>query len=228
MDARPSKRMTSAISKLAGSFETQVTIVSGRDIASLLELFKDFDHSLLNWSGAHGMQVRFSGSSRVQSARTLPCIASLRDEISLITSQYPCFILEDKGLSFALHYRKCSGKILCLLEKIEKIISRYQEKYPIEVMQMKKVIEVKPKGINKGNTINTIISRYDDSRDFLTICIGDDVTDEYLFQANPEGINIKVGDLRGPGTAAGYYLQGVSDVYWFLKEVSRLRNGSLS
>jgi trehalose-phosphatase len=98
MDARPSGRMTGAISKLADSSNTQVTIVSGRDIASLLELFKSFDHSLLNWSGAHGMQVRFSGSSKVQSADTLPCISILKNEVSSAISQYPCFILEDKGL----------------------------------------------------------------------------------------------------------------------------------
>jgi trehalose 6-phosphate phosphatase len=228
MDARPSQRIIGVISRLAGSPKTQVTIVSGRDITSLLELFKGFDHSILNWSGAHGMQIRFRGTSKVQSGGTLPCIASLKDEISMLTGQYPCFILEDKGLSFALHYRKCPGKMLHLLKKAEKIIARYQEENPIEVMQMKKVIEVKPKGINKGNTIHAILSRHGDPGDFLNICMGDDVTDEYLFQANPEGINIKVGDPRGPETSAGYYLKGVSDVYWFLKEVSRLRNGSLS
>ena len=228
MDARPSQRIIGVISRLAGSPKTQVTIVSGRDITSLLELFKGFDHSILNWSGAHGMQIRFRGTSKVRSGGTLPCIASLRDEISMITGKYPCFILEDKGLSFALHYRKCSGKTLQILEKAEKIIARYKKEDPIEVMHMKKVIEVKPAGINKGNTINTIISRYDDSGDILTICIGDDVTDEYLFQANPIGINIKVGDLQGPETSAGYYLKGVSDVYWFLKEVSRLRYSSPS
>jgi trehalose-phosphatase len=123
-----------------------------------------------------------------------------------------------------LHYRKCPEKILKLLVSVEKLIAGCQKDNPIEVMHMKKVIEVKPAGINKGNTINAIISHYGGSGDFLNICIGDDVTDEYLFQANPAGINIKVGDPSGPETSAGYYLKGVSDVYWFLKEVSRLRH----
>jgi trehalose-phosphatase len=169
------------------------------------------------------MQIRFAGSSKTRSAGTISCIASLKDEISHIIGQYPCYILEDKGLSFALHYRKCQGSRLELLDRIESLIAGYRKDNPIEVMHMKKVIEVKPAGINKGNAINAIISFYNDPRDFLTICVGDDVTDEYLFKANPDGINIKVGEPHGSETLAGYCLKGVGDVYWFLKKVCRLR-----
>jgi len=228
MDARPSKRMLNILSKLAAGPRIYITIVSGRDIASLLELFKGFDHSILNWSGTHGMQIRFRGSRKVESAGTLPCITSLKDEISIIIRQCPCFILEDKKLSFALHYRKCSGKALQHLDRIKRLIAGYRKENPIEVMNMKKVIEVKPAGTNKGNAVNAIISYYSNAGDYLSICMGDDVTDEYLFQANPGGINIKVVSVPEHETSAGYFLKGVSDVYWFLKEVSRLRYGTLS
>ena len=219
MDARPSGRIKHTLLKLVRDPRTSVTIVSGRDINSLLELFNSFDISGLNWAGTHGMQIRFTGSDRVRSSRELPIIAELKGRISEIIDRYPCFDLEDKGLSFALHYRKCPETVLFLLEQARKLIERYRRSHPVEVLDMKKVIEVKPAGLNKGDTIGAVLNHYGAAENTLCICIGDDITDEYLFRSNPEGINIKVGAGPEPVTAASYYLKGVSDVFWFLKTI---------
>jgi trehalose-phosphatase len=223
MDARPSKRIKDILSGLSSDPGNIVTIVSGRNIGSLLELFKGFDLTALNLSGTHGMEIRFSGSTGIQSVKPLPCITEIKDQVSRMIRSHPCFGLEDKGLAFALHYRRCPGPELVRLDKIKSLIDKYRENFPIEVLYMKKVIEVKPAGINKGNTVEAVVSHYGSPEDSLVICVGDDVTDEYLFRANPGGINVKVGDPAGAGTSAGYYLKGISDVCWFLRSISRLR-----
>lgn len=203
-----------------------ITIVSGRHIESLFSLFSSFDHADVNWSGVHGIQTRFSGSSNTLTAKTLPEIPILKDKISEIVREYPCYIVEDKEASFSLHYRKCNDKSLDLLKPIKKVLQEYVDDRRLDILYMKKVIEIKPAEINKGNTIGTINSKYGFSEDSINICIGDDVTDEDLFTANTEGINIKVGIDINTSTDAGYYLKGVSDVYWFLNMISRIRKTS--
>ena len=216
MDARPSGRIRKVMSELAGHPKIIITIVSGRDIKSLLELFGGFDTSQVNWSGAHGMQMRFCGSDSTLFEKAPPEIISVKNEINDIIGPYPCFNLEDKKIAFALHYRKCPQKFLFVLDRAEEILNRHMTGNNLDVLKMKKVIEVKPAGVSKGDTVGAVLAKYGCQDGSINICIGDDLTDEYLFMANPEGINIKVGKHKGLHTAAGYFLKGVSDVYWFL------------
>jgi len=44
-----------------------ITIVSGRSMDDLLGLFKDFDTSRINWSGVHGLQMKFGSNAMIQS-----------------------------------------------------------------------------------------------------------------------------------------------------------------
>lgn len=226
MDARPSGRIKKIISKLAGDPHIRITIVSGRKISSLIELFENFDIAAINWSGAHGIQMRFENSSVIRFGKALPEMLDIKKEISGMISPYPCYQLEDKKVSFALHYRKCPDRALHLLVPIKRLLNKYTQNKSIEVLHMKKVIEVKPAGVNKGNTLEAVNARYSDFENFVNICIGDDVTDEYLFLANPGGINIKVGKDKNVDTAAGYYLKGVSDVYWLLNKIHLRSRGS--
>lgn len=81
---------------------------------------------------------------------------------------------------------------------------------------MKKVIEVKPEGTNKGNAVCTVNRKYKKNIPSLNICLGDDVTDEYLFKSNISGINIKVGKVVHQGSKAEYYLKNIKEVHHFL------------
>lgn len=51
---------------------------------------------------------------------------------------------------------------------------------PIDILQGKKAIEVRPQGINKGASIKKILS-VETEVDFV-LCIGDDKTDEDMFE----------------------------------------------
>ena len=222
--ARPSKRIKKIISALADDPDMTTTIVSGRSMDDLLGLFNDFDTSRINWSGVHGLQMKFGSNAMIQSEKissVLPKIFKIKKELSGIVNKYPCYIFEDKGVSFALHYRKCpKGAIMFLDSIIKDHLKKYEQDKSVEVLHMKKVIEVKPAGINKGDTIEAVRGRsVKDNFSSINICIGDDITDEYLFRANPGGINIKVGKEKSRKVAAEYFLNGISEVYWFLDKI---------
>ncbi len=71
--------------------------------------------------------------------------------------------------------------------------------------------------IDKGKIIE-IIKRESDTQDkSLTICIGDDKTDEFLFKNNAGGINIKVAKTFDADSLASFYLKNTIEVFNFLK-----------
>lgn len=196
-----------------------MTIVSGRTIYGLLDFFQDLDTETINWSGVHGGQIKYAGSEISIPANiknTLPVISALKEKVTKIISNTPCYTIEDKGLSFALHYRRCEDEDLSHLRKINSILFEFIKDKPIELLQMKKVIEVKPKGINKGNVVDNINRKYKKNIPLLNICLGDDATDEYLFESNISGINIKVGESEYLDSEAEYYLKDVKEVHRFL------------
>jgi len=218
-DAVPSIKVKRLISRLANIPKIVLTIVSGRTIYNLLDFFQDLDTETINWSGVHGGQIKYAGSeisipAKIKNA--LPGIVGLKEKVTKIINDIPCYTIEDKGLSFALHYRRCRDKDLTHLRKINPILFEYIKDRPIELMQMKKVVEVKPKGINKGNAVDTINRKYKKNIPSLNICLGDDVTDEYLFKSNTSGINIKVGESEYLDSEAEYYLKDIKEVHQFL------------
>ena len=176
---------------------------------------------MINWSGVHGGQIKYIGcddisiTSKIKEA--LPEMIKLKEKVSKIINDIPCYIIEDKGLSFALHYRRCKDKDLIQIKRINSILSEYIKGKPIEFMKMKKVIEIKPEGINKGIAVEAINRKYKENIPSINICIGDDLTDEYLFGANTHGVNIKVGANKFFDSEAEYFLKDIKEVHQFLE-----------
>jgi len=81
---------------------------------------------------------------------------------------------------------------------------------------MKKVIEIIPTNIDKGQVIKVIKKREEYTENSLIACIGDDLTDEYLFKENLNGINIRVTKKIKNKTFASYFLKNTTEVFNFL------------
>ncbi|MCG2790130.1 MAG: HAD hydrolase family protein, partial [Actinomycetia bacterium] len=96
-------------------------------------------------------------------------------------------------------------------------INFYEKNNPIKVMMMKKVIEIIPTNIDKGQVIKVITKREGCTENSLIVCIGDDLTDEYLFKENMKGINIKVAKKIKNKTSASYFLKNTTEVFNFLR-----------
>ena len=89
--------------------------------------------------------------------------------------------------------------------------------YPAETTKFYKeikVIEIKSPDCNKGSEVGRLLAnrRYD-----FVIAMGDDTTDEDMFQALPKSaIAIKIGSVS---EAANYHLSAQSDVLPFLRSL---------
>jgi trehalose 6-phosphate synthase/phosphatase len=217
--AVPPDRIKKLLSKLSLNDNLIVTIVSGRTVDKLLEFFKDIDTGRLNWIGVHGAQYKYRRSGirlSPEAKKAVPLIRNLISELTNMTGNIPCIFIEDKKISMSLHYRKCGRSELSKISGLINIIEDFVKDKPLDYLNMKKVIEVKHKKINKGNSIGTIKSKYKNHIPSINICIGDDMTDKYLFDSNDNGINIKVGADNIEGLETEYYLRNVDEVYSFL------------
>jgi trehalose 6-phosphate synthase/phosphatase len=217
--AVPPDRIKELLLKLSLNENLIVTIVSGRTVSNLLEFFKDIDTGRLNWIGVHGAQHKYKGSGielSPEAKKAVPLIRRLKSKLTNMTGNIPCIFIEDKKISIALHYRKCGKKELSKIPMFTDMIEDFIADKPLDYLDMKKVIDVKPKNINKGSSLKIIKSKYRNLVPSINVCIGDDITDKYLFDSNNEGINIKVGADRIKGLETEYYLKNMSEVYSFL------------
>ena len=111
-----------------------------------------------------------------------------------------------------------------MVQQFQIIIDACKEQgLPIEVIHGKKVIEVRPSGINKGRALRSLFA--ESVQPLLPVYVGDDVTDEDAFRAvNTRGISILVADPPHPSTAQ-YYLHDSDEVLAFLSQLGSLRRG---
>jgi len=228
--AIPSPELKKIILKLDKSKNIITTIVSGRSIRDLLNFFGNLSLKRTNWVGSHGAEIKYPDSDIfwVESVRkSLFYIKKLKEKIARMLKDIPCYHIEDKEVSFAIHYRNCGPEEVKKISEIVNLLDGYKKKFPIDYMDMKKVIEVKPPDINKGKSVSKIKNKYCNALnlnigEYIVICIGDDVTDEYMFMENMNGINIKVASDESIKSKAEYYLKTVSEVHDFLKKYFKI------
>jgi trehalose 6-phosphate phosphatase len=120
--------------------------------------------------------------------------------------------IEDKGMSFAVHYREATAPIAraaksCLLDVVEPLHET------LRVLDGAMVWEVLPNEIRgKGGAVLELLGELPPGTP--AIYIGDDGTDETAFCALGDQITIRVG--KPQGSAAKYYVRDPSEVIRFL------------
>ncbi|HEX9797572.1 MAG TPA: bifunctional alpha,alpha-trehalose-phosphate synthase (UDP-forming)/trehalose-phosphatase [Anaerolineales bacterium] len=212
--AEPDEELLQLLKQLAGDPKNKVVVISGRD------------HGTLDrWLGATGIDLVAEHGARVRQADGNWRLTEdgthsrWQDEIRPVMEVYvdrtPGAYLEDKGSSLVWHYRQAEPELGSLRAKeLIETLEAYLMNTPLHVMQGNKVIEVKQSNVNKGRAAQRWLSG-DGQHDF-TLAIGDDVTDEDLFEAMPDdGITVKVG--RAPQSAARYHLVEASQVRELLR-----------
>ncbi|GLV47632.1 trehalose 6-phosphate phosphatase [Thermus sp. LT1-2-5] len=122
--------------------------------------------------------------------------------------------VEDKGFALALHYRGAENEEeaeACLKAWLEGIKDLFAT-LNLEALPGKKVLEIKLKGVDKGQAVLRLLKRHPHH---TPIYIGDDITDEAAFAAlEGLGLTFKVGE--GPTRAKGR-LKDVEEVLTYLK-----------
>jgi trehalose 6-phosphate phosphatase len=217
-----SKSKIKLLKKISNNKNIVLTIVSGRTIDNLISVSGINFLDKINLAGIHGAQILLKNKYELLKKSSIcKLIKSIKKEIENLLISQPCFKLEDKVISLAIHYRNCSKNSLKFIPKIKDIINFYAENNPIKIMMMKRVIEIIPLNIDKGQVIEVIKKKEGFTENSLVICIGDDLTDEYLFKKNPNGINIKVAKKNNDKTFASIFLKNTTEVLNFLKIIEK-------
>jgi trehalose 6-phosphate phosphatase len=185
-----------------------LALVSGRTLA-------DLEHRLgsvrIPLAGQHGLERR-DAAGRCHTHATPPVAKrELRRRLDAVVARHPGLLLEDKGLTLALHYRQAPALAAWLHRLLAAWIAEVDD---LQLQKGKRVLEIKPAGFDKGSAIAEFMAEAP-FQNRVPVFIGDDVTDEHGFaRVNLlGGHSIKVGAGR---TAARYRLTDVAAVRGWL------------
>lgn len=204
-DVHLDSEVQALLAELSGFTGGAVALISGRSIEDIGTLLSE---PRLPVAGQHGLERRDAmGRVTVHEMETHGlehAAARLTQEVE----RHPGLLLEQKGLSFALHYRAVPE----LADHVHALMSSVRaELGPDFVLQPgKRVVELKPAGKDKGVAVLEFMEE-EPFRGRTPVFVGDDATDEYAFAVVNElnGYTIKVGEGE---TAARWRLPDVRAV----------------
>jgi trehalose 6-phosphate phosphatase len=203
----PSRR---ALVRLARDRRVHVAIVSGRRNAALRKYI-------------HVPRVEFLGlfgwEKRGRSAIALPmrkALRGLRSEFALLPASFPGVRVEDKGISYSIHFRGASPDAPSRVQRrIRPLLSRIRNNF--RMIHSNHAIEIVPREVQGKGVAMREFTRALQSP-FLPIYIGDDLTDEPAFLALRRGITVCVGPFHR--TSAQFRLKDPEEVRIFLERLA--------
>lgn len=198
------------VDALCASSGGAVALITGRSIADADRLFA---RCRLPIAGQHGHERR-SADGLVTRHRVSPqALDPVRHTLRAMVGRHPELLLEDKGLTLALHYRRAPHLASLAHRALHAVQHSLGDSYCVH--RGKCVVELAPAGRDKGLAIRAFM-REAPFRGKPPVFIGDDVTDEHGFAMVNRlgGDSIKVG----PGaTVARWRLPSVAAVLAWLE-----------
>lgn len=213
-------RRTRHLLKRIAADSTPVGVISGRPLD---DVKRRVGVRGIWYVGAHGAMLEGPGGLRYSrvSRRHRVEIARVRAWLKPRLAGIRGIWLEDKQVSLAIHYRGASRRSA---EFGEVLVCEALSEHPgLYLMAGKKVWEILPdERLHKWAALDWILRRETRGvhRGWLTFYLGDDVTDERVFQKLP-GISVAVG--KSSGTHARYFLKDWREVERFLERWSELQ-----
>lgn len=208
----PDPERSRIVSDLIGRLEHRVAVISGR---TLCEIDRILDGRAQSASGIHGLEWRLT-QGQVFRAPAHAAIQVVVQALYEFAAEHPGVLVEDKGMSAGLHYRLVPE----VEAKAHALAQRLCAETGLELQPGALVLELKTPGSNKGLALETFM-QHQPFEAGVPIMIGDDLTDEYGFEAALKrgGFGILVGPERQ--TSARYRLENVAEVLGWLDQVGR-------
>ena len=217
----PDERLLDVLARLGGSADNDVVVVSGRDHATLEAWLGRLPVDLV---AEHGVwfAAQADGGTASERAWTLqePLDNSWKDAIRPVLADFvdrtPGSLLEEKDYSLVWHYRMCSQELAeRRVIEIRCALGDGLADRGIALMDGNKVVEVKPRGVDKGHAAHRWFR--DPAYGFL-LAAGDDRTDEDVFEAAPDDAwTVKIG---GGPTRARFALKNSAEMRQLLEAMA--------
>jgi trehalose-phosphatase len=201
----------STLTRLARSPRFRVWVVSGRRRADIRARIRVPG---IRYLGLHGWEGRASNCVPEATRQVVLCAKNWIGSLLLNT---PGIWIEDKEVTFAIHYRSVSDKgVREARQLLNGVLGAFEGL--LHLVKGKKVWEVVPHEVeDKGVAVKQELSAI--AREAVPVYIGDDRMDEPGFDACASGVTVRVG--RVCRSKAHYRLSSVAQVHQFLEDLGK-------
>ncbi len=214
--ASPDEELYSLLDQLHQQKDTTVFLISGRDKETFSRWFLPKKYNMIV---EHGVWISRDGEEfKLLENVKGDWMEKIQPVLESFVDRTPGSFIEEKNYSLAWHYRNTDPDFgQKRATELNTVLTSLIGNDDISVLNGNKVMEVKSSNVNKGRASVRILG--EDDYDFV-FAIGDDWTDEFMFQELPESaVTIKVGLQK---TQAKYHVEGTKKVRELLKRFSDL------
>jgi len=237
----PSAATLAILTKLCNNPKNTVFIVSGRERMTMQRWFKDC--KALGLAAEHGVFFQWDRSSdwqRLSPSLDLTWMEAATEIFQSYTERTDGSFIEAKESALVWHYRDADPDFgLMQAKELHDHLNSVLSNFPVQVVNGKGIVEVKPKGINKGvmveKLLTSMMSSELDPVDFVLV-IGDDRSDEDMFATVEDFYNSGPGASEHATTVsctvgrkpshAKYYVDSHDEAVELLFSLSQARPGS--
>lgn len=207
-DVGPDPRRNAILRSLAARLEQRLAIVSGRTLAEVSAITEGAVRAV---AGVHGLERRTALGHDVIAIAD-PNLGEAAAVFRALAGAQPELLVEEKGLSVALHYRACPAAC----EAVREVARRLEAATGLVLQEGDMVAELRTAGADKGQAVEAFMAEWP-FQGARPIFVGDDLTDEdgFVAAAAAGGYGILVG--AGRETAARYRLADVPAVLDWLE-----------
>jgi len=205
-DASPDEQLYQLLDTLTANNKNDVVLISGRDRETFTEWFGHKDYKLITDHGVW-LKTKDKGWEALERLKN-DWMENIKPILETFVDRTPGTFIEEKKYSLAWHYRKADPELAQIRTiEIDTVLTSLTSNNDLTVLKGNKVIEIKSSSVNKGRASSRLLINND--YDFI-FCIGDDWTDEYMFQELPDSAySVKVGFKK---TSAKFYVKNTEEV----------------
>ncbi len=217
-EAMPDEQLYALLDSLSADENNEVTIISGRDHETIEKWFGHKNYTLIT---DHGVWLRRKGGEwEILENVKSDWKENIRPIMETFVDRTPGTFIEEKNYSLAWHYRKADSELADIRAKeLEYVLNSLIANNSLAVLEGNKVLEIKNSNVNKGRAAGRLLAGSD--YDFI-FAIGDDWTDEYMFEELPEtAFTVKVGSQK---THARFFIKDNSGVRHLLEGFAKKKN----
>ncbi len=209
--ASPDEELYTLIDKLHHQENTTLFLISGRDKQTFTKWFLPKKYNMIV---EHGVWISRDGEEfKLLEKVKDEWMGKIKPVLESFVDRTPGSFIEEKNYSMAWHYRNTDPDFgQKRATELNTVLTSLIGNDDISVLNGNKVMEVKSSNVNKGRASVRILG--EDDYDFV-FAIGDDWTDEFMFQELPDSaVTVKVGLKK---TQAKYYVENTKRVRELLK-----------
>lgn len=210
------KMIMEILRQLSSSHRIVIAVISGRTLDDLMRRLT----VPVILAGNHGLAIRGPAFQFEHAGARLlrPKLAEICQHLTRVVARWKRAWVEDKALTATVHYRNVDRiDHYTLIRAVRQCMASYDGLFGMRTGR--EAIEIHPRvAWDKGTCLRWIKKRLS-MESSTSICIGDDPSDESMFEANAGQMNIKVG--TSPRSAAGFHVADVYEVAALLAHLER-------